>query len=452
MGTSARSFAMSLMPSPHWSQESIARLVEPRRVHRAVYTDPALFALETERIFRRTWLYVGHESAVPKPGDYILTRLGPDPVILVRTEDGALALLHNRCAHRGATVVTAPAGHARVFRCPYHAWSFRLNGTLIGVPLAEGYPPEFDRAHPQNSLERVARVASYRGFVFASHAAAGPDLPTFLGGLGSALDNMVDRAPAGTLSQLGGTLQLAYRGNWKLFMENATDLVHPGFVHASSVAAARKSPEALTADSETAQTAQMLLSNGLGVAEWDAVPLHAFAGGHLYMGGFYRQGLIAPERSDPVYAAYRAALVGRHGETKTAEVLGLDRFNNLLWPNVSVNSRFGVLRVVQPVAVDRTIVIASAFRFDGAPAEMAALTLQFLNTAASAASLVASDDLAVFERCQHGLMHGAGDWIDASRGALADRTGADGSVRSSGTSELPMRHQLAAWHDWMCRP
>jgi phenylpropionate dioxygenase-like ring-hydroxylating dioxygenase large terminal subunit len=315
--------------------------------------------------------------------------------------------------------------------------------------MAAGYPPDLC-ARPELGLARVARVASYRGFVFASHAASGPDLPEFLGELASALDNMVDRAPAGTLTAVPGRLRLQYRGNWKLFMENATDLVHPGFVHASSVNAARAHPDALDADPLSAQTAQMLLSNGLTVPEWDGVPLRAAPNGHVYMGGFYRAGSIAPTRTDPAFQRYRAALVARHGEARTAAILAEDRFNNLVWPTLSVNARFGTLRVVHPMAVDRTDVQAVCFRFDGAPEEMFDLTLQFLNTGASAASLVASDDLEIFERCQQGLADGGREWIDMSRGLHADRHDAGGGgATGSGTSELSIRNQLASWRRWM---
>ena len=419
-------------------------LVRDGAVHRAAYIDPAVFALEQERIFRRAWLYVGHESEVPRPGDYVLRHLGPDEMILARQEDGGLALLHNRCAHRGARVVTQPAGNARHLRCAYHAWTYRMDGSLVGVPLPEGYA-----GSPRMGLARAARVESYRGFVFGSHASAGPGLAEFLGGLASAFDNMVDRAPAGTVSRFGGTLRLEYRGNWKMFMENAVDLVHPGFVHRSSVEAAGAHPEALAADGLTQQGAQMFLANGMRASEWDAVPLRAFPGGHVHMGGFYRRGVIAPEREDAVYRRYREALVARHGEEKAAAVLAVDRFNNLVWPNVSVNSRFAAMRVVQPLAADRTVVEVLCFRLDGAPQEMHELTLQFVNLAASPASLVASDDLEIFERCQRGLQDAASDWIDIRRGALGDRRQPDGSALGSGTSELAIRHQFATWQRYM---
>jgi phenylpropionate dioxygenase-like ring-hydroxylating dioxygenase large terminal subunit len=427
--------------------QELSGLIEEGRVHRRVYTDPAVFALEEERIFRRVWLYVAHESEVPNPGDYVLARVGPQEAILVRREDGGLSLLHNRCAHRGARIVTAESGNTRQLRCPYHAWSYRLDGSLIGVPLPEGY------SSPQSlpGLAAVPRVESYRGFVFASHAASGPGLADFLGGLTSAFDNLLDRAPAGTVTRFGGALRFEYRGNWKMFMENAVDLVHPNFVHRSSVEATRAQPQASGAGELTQQGVQMFLANGMKAAQWNEVPLRAFPNGHVYMGGFYREGVIAPEREDAVFERYREALVKRHGPEKAAAVLGVDRFNNLIWPTVSLNARFGAMRVVRPLAVDRTVVEVLCFRLDGAPREMHELTLQFVNLAASPASLVASDDLEIFERCQRGLAGGAHDWIDMRRGVLADRRAADGSIVAPGTSELPVRHQLAAWQAWMAR-
>ena len=423
----------------------IAALLRGDAVHRAAYTDPAVFALEQERIFRRAWLYVAHESEIPGPGDFVLTTLGPEEVIVVRREDGAVSVLHNRCAHRGARIVSAPSGNARQLRCPYHSWTYRLDGSLIGVPLAEGY------ASPQSlpGLEAVPRVESYRGFIFASHSPEGEPLAQFLGGLRSAFDNLVDRAPSGTLTRFGGALRLEYRGNWKMFLENAVDLVHPGFVHKSSVDAARAHPEAMQAGALTQQGAEMFLANGLRATQWDEVPLHAFPGGHVYMGGFYRQGLIAPEREDPVFERYRKALVARHGAEKAAAVLAVDRFNNLVWPNVSLNARFGVMRIVRPLAADHTVVEVICLRLDGAPEEMQELTLQFANLAASPASLVASDDLEVFERCQRGLQDPAREWIDMTRGVLGDKPQADGSIIAAGTSELPIRHQFATWQRWM---
>ena len=130
-------------------------------------------------------------------------------------------------------------------------------------------------------------------------------------------------------------------------------------------------------------------------------------------------------------------------------MLAVDRFNNLVWPNLSLNARFAAMRVVQPLAADHTVVEVQCFRLDGAPEEMHQLTLQFVNLAASPASLVASDDLEIFERCQRGLEDRASDWIDVRRGVLADARQPDGSVVGPGTSELAIRNQFEAWTRYM---
>jgi len=130
-------------------------------------------------------------------------------------------------------------------------------------------------------------------------------------------------------------------------------------------------------------------------------------------------------------------------------VLSVDRFNNLIWPNITVNARFGVIRIVRPLAVDHTVVDVVCFKLDGAPQEMHELTLQFVNLAASPASLVASDDLEIFERCQRGLASPGNEWIDTRRGVLGDRRQPDGSITSVGTSELAIRHQFQTWRHWM---
>lgn len=425
----------------------VQALFKPGQVHRTVYTDAGVFALEQERLFRQAWIYVGHESELPSPGDFILSHLGTQEIIVVRQDDGALTAVENRCSHRGARLVVQPKGQVRRFTCAYHAWSFSTDGCLQSLPLPQGYGPNPDLA--SRGLRRIRQVQSYRGFIFAKDSASGPDLPEFLGGLASALDNMVDRSPSGKLVLRGGKLQMRYQGNWKLFMENAVDLVHPLFVHGGAVLVARQHPELATHDGITGQTAQMLLANGLQLGEWDGVAMHAHDGGHIYMGGFYRDGVIAPERQDPAFKAYMAALEQRHGVEKTREVLAVDRFNNLIWPNLSVNSRFQTVRMVQPLAVDQTLITSYCFAMEGAPPDMHELSLRFLNTASSPGSLVASDDLEIFERCQRGLSEGLSDWIDIDRGLGQEQRLGPTHQSAQGTSELPIRHQLQAWQRWM---
>ena len=93
------------------ANEELAMLVQPDRVHRSVYADPAIFELEMERVFGRAWLLLGHESQVRAPGDYYTTRMGREPVIVVRKSAEEIAVLVNRCMHRGSTVCAEGRGN-----------------------------------------------------------------------------------------------------------------------------------------------------------------------------------------------------------------------------------------------------------------------------------------------------------------------------------------------------
>jgi len=111
--------------------------VRDDRVHGRLYVDPAVFGEEMERIFVRGWAFVGHESEIPEPGDWVTRRIGREPVIFVRDREGTAHVLANRCAHRGTTLCWAARGNSRSFVCTYHGWTFALGGELIGVPRSE---------------------------------------------------------------------------------------------------------------------------------------------------------------------------------------------------------------------------------------------------------------------------------------------------------------------------
>ena len=168
-----------------YTNDSIRALIEPQRVSRDVYTDKQIFALEMKRIWGQAWIYVGHESQIRSAGDYITTHIALTPVIMVRDANGEdIHVLINRCGHRGATVCEARNGTATngLFKCPYHGWMFRADGSLRSYPSPGGYKDvDFDKDKPDFGMPRVKRVENYRGFIFASLAETGPDLKTFLG-------------------------------------------------------------------------------------------------------------------------------------------------------------------------------------------------------------------------------------------------------------------------------
>jgi phenylpropionate dioxygenase-like ring-hydroxylating dioxygenase large terminal subunit len=302
-------------------------------------------------------------------------------------------------------------------------------------------------ADPANGLTPVPRVASYRGFVFASLAAEGPRLTEHLGEMVAAIDNLVDRAPDGEVELADTTFQLEYRGNWKFHNENAADVFHPGFVHSSSVGTALASPTGASSLDDD-QTREMMLANGFGREEWEGIQLTGLPGGHTFMGGFYRQGVLAPERVDPVRDEYRQALVRRHGEARAAEILSVNRFNNLIFPTMNLNAQYQQMRVVVPLAVDRTLIRVSCFRLLGAPEGIFHRAVRFLSTLGSPASMIFSDDVEMLARCQSGLAASDSAWLNFERGLHSDQRGLPGHT-SGKASELPMRHQLHAWARYM---
>ena len=430
------------------SAEDIAALVEEDRVHHRLYTDPAIYQLEMERIFGRAWLFVAHDSQLREAGDFVRAAMGGHDVLVTRHRDGQFHVMHNACAHRGARICSVDHGHTGTFTCPYHGWSYHTDGTLANLPHRKSYPEDFDMA--AHGLRRAPRVDSYRGFVFASLAEGGPALSEFLGPMTAAIDNLVDRSPEGEIEVAGGSFKQEYRGNWKLHHENANDTVHPGFVHESSVASARtQEKEVRPSRIDGQQTRDMMKANGFSLREWEAVELYAFDSGHSYMGGFYKSGLMVLDHSDPVAAEYRDCMVTAYGEEKADAILGLDRFNNLIWPNISINAQFHQLRVVQPIAPDRTLVRGMCFRLKGAPAEIHQRAVRFLTTLSSPASMIFSDDVEIFQRVQEGLGAGGNEWLNLARGLGRDARNDDGGYGPATASELPIRSQTKAWLSMM---
>src|SRR5437773_1715427 len=144
----------------HERVPNLAKFVEPDRVRREVYTDAAIFEMEMERIHERVWIYCGHETQVPKAGDYYATRIGRQPMLMVRGKDGKVNVLYNRCPHRGSMMCGDRSGNAgEFFRCSYHSWTFHHDGKLRAIPMMEsGYAgTRWTRDNPDCNMKRAAR-------------------------------------------------------------------------------------------------------------------------------------------------------------------------------------------------------------------------------------------------------------------------------------------------------
>jgi len=206
------------------------------RIPFAVYTDEQLHRQELERFFYQGhWCYVGLEAEIPKPGDFKRTVIGERSVILVRSAEGAVHVVENVCAHRGMQFCRERHGNKKEFVCPYHQWSYALNGDLQGVPFRRGVrqdgqvnggmPADFD---PKDHGLRQLRVAKRGGVVFASFD---PQVESLEDYMGPTILGYFDRLFNGRELVILGYNRQRIPGNWKLMQENIKDPYHPGLLH-----------------------------------------------------------------------------------------------------------------------------------------------------------------------------------------------------------------------------
>jgi benzoate/toluate 1,2-dioxygenase subunit alpha len=425
------------------SVEAIAGLVEAGRVHRRVYTDPDVFELELERIFGRAWLFVGHESQVPNAGDYFATELGRQPVVMTRHRDGGIRVLFNRCTHRGAKLVNVPSGNVVRFTCLYHGWSFDTDGTLAAVPVPEGCGAHFDKNC--FNLAAVPRVDEYRGFIFASLAQDGIDFDEHIAPIKGSIDDLADRAPEGRLALDVGVHRYHYNGNWKLQVENVLDSYHVPFSHASTV---NKEGLQFARREGDKSGAKVFDDNKKSTsASWKERRSYIAGNGH---GWTSNTQLDDGKRTSPAFNEYKDTLVARVGEQRAAEILAPRLHNSLIYPNVSIMGLNIHVRVIKPVAVDRTEVTVYPIRLVGAPDSMNFGNTRLLNVTHSAASFVQTDDVEAFVRTQRGLLSQGTEWVDISRGLGEEEFDATNKVsKELATHEMAVRAQYQAWVNYM---
>src|SRR5688572_30718249 len=163
--------------------ERIRALVQEDRVHRDLYLSDELFALEQAHFFANTWTYLGHASQVPNAGDYLAQDIAGRPLLMVRQPDAGIKVLFNRCAHKGTQVVSDACGNTgKFFRCPYHAWTYRLDGSPLAIPIKSGYEgTRLSQCESGQGMTALHHVAVYRDFVFVRLSDAGPSFEDYFG-------------------------------------------------------------------------------------------------------------------------------------------------------------------------------------------------------------------------------------------------------------------------------
>ncbi len=422
-------------------------LVTATKAHRSIYTDPAIFELEMTRIWGQAWIFIGHESQIPNPGDFFTTHINHNiPVVMIRDKEGSVHVLHNRCGHKGAKVVEQRSGNVRgALRCAYHGWSYRFDGSLLKVPNETGYDNTgFDSKAPCYSMQPLAQVDSYRGFVFATLSASAPNLVTWMGGAKDCFDNLCDRAPEGEVEVAGGVLRYEHACNWKFILENLNDTMHPMVTHESVVKAAQDyiatlPPEAV----EQRREAEIIPPFGASYEKFEDSGITGFPFGHHYDGG--KTSIHADYSVDP---EYHAAMVAAYGEARTREIYAFNTHNVLFYPSLTIKCAVQNIRVIRPISVNKFIVETWSFRLKGAPESMLQRTLLYSRLINSAMGMVGPDDLEVYRRTQEGLASPSNEWVEFHRQYGRDKVLEDRIV-GGGTSDLDMRTQYGAWKAYM---
>jgi phenylpropionate dioxygenase-like ring-hydroxylating dioxygenase large terminal subunit len=404
-------------------------------VHRDLYASPDLFGAEMRYLFGSTWVYVGHESEIPQPNDFIMRTIGRRPVIVCRKDDGGLSVLLNRCTHRGALVCRTPRGNARHFTCGYHAWTFLNDGRCTGVPLKHAYGEDYNRA--DQDLRRAAHVDSYRGFIFASISPHVPTLIEHLAGARTFLDQWLDRDGSRPVLVQNGDMQFQTHANWKTVYDNAGDGYHPPFSHTSMlrVFAERYGDVDMQYYAKNFDESPILSKDlGNGHTTLDQRPaMHAESA--------WRRQHVSPGRE-----ALEAALTERYGADEALRMLDASTGSGLnlnIFPNLLIIGN--QIQMLEPVGVNRTVVHWFSTTLEGAPPEVNATRMRLQEDFPSFGEV---DDTAQFESCQHGLEDVPEvEWVDIRRhmDTGVGYRDTDGYMREPISSDLHLRCYYDAW-------
>src|ERR1700739_3549689 len=376
------------------------------RVHRSAFTDRDIFELERSRIFDRSWLFAGHASEFPDPGDFITRTVAGRPLILVRSDDGKIRALMNTCRHRGNLVCRDPKGKgAEIFRCFYHGWVYNTRGDLKGVPGRDAPSDPF--ARNALGLEPVPRMHNHRGCIFVSFD---PEIESFESYMGDALavfDNTLD---LGDMEFVHGQFKYSMRANWKLLVENSMDGYHALSTHERFFSNWLQS-EGLTPQPVTVPP------GGASNAPRGVVPL---GNGHVTTNYPSADGRLAVNRGYLEKHAgndlqkFRAGLVDRYGPEKARKVEG-GAGNYLIFPNLMVIDGWWVFRTFYPSSPEYMEINGWACLPKTDPPALRKARLEWYLAFQGPGGFATPDDVEGLEGCQMGFAtHKEVEWSDIS--------------------------------------
>ena len=425
--------------------EALHALVRPDAVHRDLYISEELYQLELRRLWRNTWIYMGHDSQVPNPGDFYTAHIAGSPLVMLRGRDGVVRVMLNRCAHKGTRVVSAVQGNCgSTLRCPYHGWTYRLDGSLRTVPQKGGYAgTEIPETAHWKGLAQVPCVEIYRGFVFVRLSNEGPDFQEYFGDSLSSIDNMADRSPEGRLEVAGGVLRYYHDCNWKMFVENLNDAMHPMVAHQSSAGVAKRLWEEQGGEGTPPMVVQQFAPFVNDYDFFDKMGVKIYENGHSYTGvkfSIHSKYSAVPEYEQQMFEAY--------GEKRAKAILSENRHNTVYFPSLTIKGAIQAIRVARPLAANKTVLESWTFRLAGAPEELLKRTMTYSRLINAPTSVVGHDDLHCYSEIQQGLHAQGNEWVSLHRNYdAAEKEGIAGVY--NGTSEVSMRGQMRAWLKYM---
>jgi phenylpropionate dioxygenase-like ring-hydroxylating dioxygenase large terminal subunit len=398
-----------------------AEIVRDDRVHGSVYCEPAVFNDEMERIFHSSWVYAGHESEIPAPGDYVTRRIGRQPMILIRDADSRVQLLHDRCPHRGSRLTQRDRGNTRTLVCSYHGWAFDAGGRFLSMPAAASFPRGGEN---ELHMRAASRVQAYGGFVFASLAPCGDSLEDHLGKARHWIDMLNGLSPTGKIRLDAGWMRHRIAGNWKGLAENQVDAYHLAHVHASLMRANR---DFTTMRDRSDESATRLRDRGNGHVEIDFAP--DFRRRQALLGW---SGDAAPER----VPAYVDAMKEAYGEADAIRRLTDGPPHAVVFPNLFL-AEMNVM-MIEPVGPHETVQHSTAVILDGG-AEINARTLRRCEGALGPAGMLVADDAEIADLQRQGLASAEPAWLLLRRGMESERIEPDGSRSGDLKDETPQR-------------
>jgi p-cumate 2,3-dioxygenase alpha subunit len=397
------------------------------RVHRRVFVDDEILALERERIFSKCWLYIGHVSEVPSPSSFVTRQVGGRSLLLTRDRDGKLNAIYNTCSHRGAVVCREKSGNRRSFTCGYHAWTFNDKGQLMGMPGREGLPPQATEGG-RLDLSHVERVEEFRGFIFVCFDRNVEPLVDYLAGAADYLAYVADQGENG-MEVVSGSQDYCIGANWKLLQENSVDGYHGLPTHQTYFDYLRSRDNTVFDSSGTVGWVKDLgnghaISESIGLVPW----------GRPYARWVPGWGEAAKPEVDEI----ARGIIARLGPERGNVVANGDR-NLIIFPNLVVNDIMATtVRTFYPVRPDYMEVNAWALAPVGESPSSRDRRLRNFVEFLGPAGFATPDDVEMLEACQRGYANAAAaPWNDISRGMLSNTP--------QKTDELQMR---TFWRRW----